>query len=499
MEMKAKYFILTTVAEAVFAGCTRDAYVGYDEPYKPVADSVAIGLGSSACAMTRVSAEEAASLLGNKFFVYGTKTKEGSTTAVFDNYVVEFKADADASADIDALGWEYAGKVSNKGVTQEVKYWDTEADHYTFVAVAGPAAGDITMDTTDGIRINVADNGDMNDIYVADRITATAADHITDSEASANSLYKDIVQFQFHKLGAQMRIGFYETVTGYAVKDLIFHIEGASAAKRELCVVATFPHSGSYDISYDDTTNSVIVGFSANGNDMEDSGSFGMLDYTYANTHEGNPSKPYLNTDGTATSTPVMAFLGTSSTEAVYGTGAFAGGGNQGKTSTYKPILPYEDNSQEMRLCVDYTLVALDGSCDSITVHDATVSVPGNFLKWRPNYAYTYLFKISENRENGETTITHSPRRDTTRQGSLQEITVHGSRQGATTQGSKVSGSENPADRFPITFDAMMVEAEDNTTAVYTADNRANKPYGAHGANGTYGTHGAYGAYQSQD
>ena len=55
-----------------------------------------------------------------------------------------------------------------------------------------------------------------------------------------------------------------------------------------------------------------------------------------------------------------------------------------------------------MQLRVDYTLVALDGSGDEIKVRDAYVSVPVEYLQWKPNHAYTYIFKISD-KSNGYT------------------------------------------------------------------------------------------------
>ena len=144
---------------------------------------------------------------------------------------------------------------------------------------------------------------------------------------------------------------------------------------------------------------------------------FGHLDYTSAYAQAGVVEKPYIDTEGKASATPVNAFLGTSSSQATFGKGYYTIDGTSGVASAYKPILPSEDNTLKMQLRVDYTLIALDGSRDSIHVRDAYVAVPANFLRWKPTYSYTYIFKISDN-SNGYTgnggggTVTTGPGRD---------------------------------------------------------------------------------------
>ena len=50
-----------------------------------------------------------------------------------------------------------------------------------------------------------------------------------------------------------------------------------------------------------------------------------------------------------------------------------------------------------MTLKMDYTLLSRDGTGETIQVTGATATVPADFTKWKPNYAYTYIFKISDN------------------------------------------------------------------------------------------------------
>lgn len=90
----------------------------------------------------------------------------------------------------------------------------------------------------------------------------------------------------------------------------------------------------------------------------------------------------------------------------------------------YTLFMPQADNDKTLSLKVNYTLTSLDGSGEQIKVKGATAVIPAKYLCWRPNYAYTYLFKISDN-TNGST-----------------------------------GGKDDPAGLYPITFDASVVETE---------------------------------------
>ena len=534
MKLKVFHIILVGVA---LAGCANESLVSDVDAIDPGSGGLtAIDFGSIAKAKTRISHEESAALLGNRFYVYGSKTKEGVTSPVFDNYVVEYTASSAGTTATNTQDWDYAGKVSRKGAIQGVKYWDYSAERFDFVAASGLAATELIQGTSEGMRINVADAAAMTSIYVADRVTATPTAKVATATEPATEAYKSTIQFLFRRLGAQMRIGFYETVPGYAVKDLIFYYIGAPSGSHDVGVGGAFPASGTYSVTYDDATNAATVEFAGAANEMTFSNSFGLLDYTSASTQEGISGQPYLNLDGTSSATPVNAFLGTSSSQATYAKGSYTIDGTPGVTSAYKPILPNEDNSMKMQLRVDYTLIALDGSGDSIHVRDAYVSVPVSFLRWKPNYSYTYLFKISDN-SNGYTgkggggTITTGPGRDPDPEhgGDSDPVVDSGTGEvippyipdpsypevpdpdnpGSTipdpaaplipnpaypagpkgdqhdpanpvpvpeiedpaNPGTYIPDPENPATLFPITFDAVVVEAEEGSQTVYTEIN----------------------------
>ena len=66
-------------------------------------------------------------------------------------------------------------------------------------------------------------------------------------------------------------------------------------------------------------------------------------------------------------------------------------------TSTKQMAVLPNSTGAALTLKMDYTLVSRDGTGETIQVTGATATVPADFTKWKPNYAYTYIFKISDN------------------------------------------------------------------------------------------------------
>jgi len=402
--MEMKRLLIAMLAGMILMACSSDHFLGDPATGKTeVEEPVAIDFGSTARAVTRASHEESAKLLNNKFYIYGAKTSStGTTNAPFDNYQVQYNASSAGTTDTNSSDWEYNGLTSKKGVPQGIRYWDFSAPKYEFVAAAGLADDEFITNTTDGMRIKVADADALTSIYVSDRITATPSAKAATDETPATKAYGNTVQFQFRRLGARMRVGFYETVPGYAVKDLVFYYIGAPSGSYTVGVGGAFPKEGTYTVSYDDATNAAVSTFAGAYNKMTFTNSFGLLDYTSAASEAGNAAMPYLAADGTLSATPVNAFLGTTSASATYGRGTYTIDGTPGVESDFKPILPNENNTLKMQLRMDYTLVALDGSGEELRIRDAYVSVPIQYLQWKPNYSYTYVFKISDS-SNGYT------------------------------------------------------------------------------------------------
>lgn len=396
-----KHLLFITAASVTLVGCTNDIFVGITNDETPE-EQIAIDFGSNTQAKTRANHAKSAELLGGKFYIFGQKTTSGTTSTIFDNYLLEYAEGTAGTTESNTADWEYVGKTSLKGVYQDIKYWDYSASEYNFVAVSGLGANETIKNTEDGMRIEVTDANALTSIYVADRITATPTAQAATATTPASVPYNQTVTFKFRRLGAQMRIGFYETVPGYAIKDLIFYYVGAPSGSRTVGVGAAFPTSGKFTVTYDDATNAAVTSFAGATNKLAFSNTFGELDYTSVSAVKAGQSTKYIAVDGSISDTEVKAFIGSSASEATFGKGSYTIDDTPDVISDYKPILPFEQNSLKMQMRVDYTLVALDGSGEEIHVRDAYVSVPVEYLKWKPNYSYTYIFKISD-KSNGYT------------------------------------------------------------------------------------------------
>ncbi len=386
---KAK-ILLAAATAMTLAGCSDEVSEMLPSQSLQQETQAPIMFSNVSNAVTRASHEQSAALLKNQVVFYGEKmTSAGATNAIFDNYLLKYSTGSAGSTETNVKDWEYVGLTSLKNAVQDVKYWDYTSSKYHFVAASGLASGETITNTTKGMTINVANASAMDGIYIADRITVEPKD------------YNKTVTFQFRRLGARMRIGFYETVPGYAIKKLIFYYVGAQSGNKVLGVGGAFPQSGKYNVTYGDD-NVATVKFNGGSNVMGWSSQFGELDYTSAASKVSGEGKEYIDENGQLTGTPVKKFLASSSAQPTFAKGYYTIDGQDGVYSDYKPILPNENNTLKMQLRVDYTLVALDGSGDEIKVRDAYVSVPVEYLQWKPNHAYTYLFKISD-KSNGYT------------------------------------------------------------------------------------------------
>lgn len=392
-----KHYILSAIAALALASCSSDDFLGNESRPVEGDNTTPIGFFSNAKNMSRATHTESAALLNNKFVVFGESFVGTTPTTIFDNYVVEYTANSAGSTTDNSSDWGYAGKTSLQGALQDVKYWNFSTDKYQFVAASGLASTESIKNTREGLRINVPSADAMTSIYVSNRATATPEAQTATSTAPASTAYKDVVTLNFRRLGAQMRIGFYETIPGYAVKDLVFYYIGAPSGSTTVGTGGAFPTSGKYSVTYDDATNEAHVKFAGTTNAMAFSNTFGKLQYTKAESKFLTDDKKYIDAHGTpvAAAAAPERFLGTSASTATFGQGSYTIDGVAGTTSTYRPILPNESNSLSIQLRLDYTLVALDGSGEEIQVRDAYVKVPLEYCKWAPNTSYTYLFKIT--------------------------------------------------------------------------------------------------------
>ena len=121
-------------------------------------------------------------------------------------------------------------------------------------------------------------------------------------------------------------------------------------------------------------------------------------------------------------------FIGRSSNTASYA--------GEAEGNYYTAYLPNEAGTN-LNLRVNFTLESIDGGAETIEVKGATAQVPSIYTQWKAGYAYTYIFKISD-KTNGHTGPYNPLFPDDT--------TIN----------------SDPSGLYPITFDAVVVNAEDN-------------------------------------
>ena len=230
---------------------------------------------------------------------------------------------------------------------------------------------------------------------------------------------------KFKNLGSKVRIALYETLPGYAVKDVNFYaLDGttnftdanknttaklisATGIPTSGTIQVYFPHVGTdnRDATPKPADYNLAAATVAEGSTTEKSPAFGSL-ANFATSYEGElTSGSYIGR-----TLPTATFAGTKAAE------------------YYQTVFPVS-TSEPLTLRVDYTLVSIDNSGEEIKIYGAKAVVPSTYTKWLPNYAYTYIFKISDN-TNGWT----SP---------------------------DASTDNTDPGLFPITFDAVVAEATD--------------------------------------
>ena len=260
---------------------------------------------------------------------------------------------------------------------------------------------------------------DLSQCYIADLVTVKKADYGDNP-----------VTFSFRQLGTKVRIGIYETVPGYSVRNVRFYTTGAILTDPSTQIVnnatifstgADIYTEGTYKVTYptvDETgnanNNQAHVTFTPKSGVAQTTiVKWGDLNYTIAEEGEKTPGNVYLGrTSNTA---------------------SFAGRADDNYYVTYLP----NETGTNLNLRVDFTLEAIDGGGETIEVKNAKAQVPSIYTTWKPGFAYTYLFKISD-KTNGRTGV-YDP-----------------------TQADDATVNSDPAGLYPITFDAVVVNAEDN-------------------------------------
>ena len=406
--MKTKYFIFAAIAAVGLVGCTNDDFVGNLSPNVVEETTVAdngIRFGGGFKAITRADkvGADAADLLNNEFVVLGMKGDGvvANMTKVFDNYSVIWAQNTAGTTESNTSDWEYVGKTNRYGLagSQAIKYWDFSANYYDFAAFStgkativadatGTATGAVSSGSVRASKITYSDASTGGYTLEGAR-DDLAKCYITDMKTVAKADYKKEVTMEFRSLASKVRIALYETVPGYSVENVHFYDNDATTTAVNATITNTIPTifgsdntafytSGKYTVTFP------TIGIANNGKTdynkahVAITGNAGVSSQTFGTTLVYTSDKTDNEPDG--------SYLKRSSQDP-----SFAG-----TDPYYVTVLPNE-NGNVLELRVNYTLVSTDGTGEKITVHGAKAFVPALYTKWLPNYAYTYIFKISDN------------------------------------------------------------------------------------------------------
>lgn len=405
-----KYLFIAASALAL-ASCSSEDFVGTEGGNVDNSANKAINFGGGTGKITRAGLEgdKAAEALGNHFVVFGDKTDaDDKTQSVYDHYDVQWKGTGNANiTQSNKKGWEYVGFTPNKntglenGAIQSIKYWDYSAKEYNFAAFSlGKKTGEtdpyekqVKYDATGAIatgnikiskisskatQYTVEGNvSDIAELYISDRITAKPS-----GATSPDINYQKEVQFNFRALKTLVRMGIFETVPGYSVKDVKFYSSANTTSAQATGNPGLYAEKNT--IPAGDGTATITFG----KNTSDGSYNKAMVEWT-AENNEKDITFENLKLKGAEFKEEAKdQYIGRVSSDASL-------------PANYKTVIP-STKIGALTLKVDYTLVSTDGSGETIKVTGAEATVPSEYTQWQPNYSYTYIFKISD-KTNGST------------------------------------------------------------------------------------------------
>ena len=387
--------------------CTSDTYLGDQEALR---GDVPISFDMSSPALTRTdkAGGEAASDLNNNFVVFGYKTmSDDSKQTVFTNYQAKYVANTAYTTASNSANWEYvgyknlaadmkehegvaafsakteSGLANEAAIDQTIKYWDFSATNYKFYAYSlgtGKTGSPITwanaslMSNNDTYTLQ-GDQEQLSACYISELLTVDNPSGSTPTE----------VNLRFLTIKSKLQLGFYETIPGYSVKELKFYATSGAGSSTTTPALyqdytapakPTLPKAGTYTVTFDENGKPQLAWAAAKS--------------------EGTQEGTQENVTFDAIATDELKTREYKEIEITPGEKLYLGrSSNTASMTAVKEVLPYAVGA-DLTLKVDYTLVSRDNSGETIKAVGATAVVPAAFTQWKPNYKYTYLFKISD-------------------------------------------------------------------------------------------------------
>ena len=398
--MKKNYLLAVALAIMTMASCSDNDFVG-DQGALNSSGNGAIAFNMNTPAVTRASktGSDAATLLANNFVVFGYKTVSASEQTVFDNYQVNYVANTANKTESNSANWEYVGyknlpfgttttsggvlntdgvaknaSGSSTNVEQSIKYWDFSASQYDFFAYSLGAGEPDDGDADSDPQYAKASQLSNSTYTLEGNATQLGACYISNKNTLTSlSTSTTEVDLEFRSFLSKVQLGFYEIIPGYSVTEVKFYPSAAagdaSTTPSLYAASAVLPNGGKYTITFDS---------------------------------EGKPQLALAASDPTPTTISKIDFSSTLTNYAGIdykeASANYLGRASNAATLTdIINVLPNPANTNALNLKMDFTLVSRDGTGETINMKGATAVIPAAYAQWKPNYKYTYLFKISDN------------------------------------------------------------------------------------------------------
>lgn len=403
-------FFIAAASTLALASCSSDDFLGEIQGNEQNGATSAINFGGDTGKITRATTKgnAAAELLENNFVVVGFKGSKtdaaNNETYAFDHYNVNFKDGSAFSTESNRAGWEYvnqdmkvkgtepAASLAQGGASQQtIKYWDHSCASYDFIAfsmgkkdAASKYATPTHVDKANLATAAYTLTGDVNTLsecYISDMKTVQEKDY-----------NKTSVSMSFRHLASKVRMALFEIVPGYVISDVKFYdaTSTTATANPEGTLIGNFNNSGTLTVYFPTTGtkhatekdyNKAHVKFTASTTE----GETGVLNFKkFGAVKYGNQAEGTIPEGST--------YLSQNAAKPSY----------CGADDYYQNVLPSEGAPSAITLRIDYKLTSVDGSNETINVKGATATVPAEYTEWKSGYAYTYIFKISQD-TNGST------------------------------------------------------------------------------------------------
>ncbi len=335
-----------------------------DSPDKTFA--ISFNATDSANVTTRAPRTTGLSDIGyNEIVVYGYKTLDNTIYNVMPGYTLKYVANTANSSTTNTTGWEYVGQGTDYlGLDQEIKYWDGNSTDYRFFAVLSDYKGNVkyngsdisasTTVTTEGSFSMEFNNLEYMTHAEDGKYYNSAGNEVAESKIPMYGILWQGDPAEYYNKPVELSF-----VKPYSLVRLVFERpEGSSK---------TVLGDDTHKITFGPKDNSTMTGD-------------GKVDVSWGMTGSRE----------TATAIPGSTTLPTMSLGGVELT-------NENERYQAWPeylMIPSTSKPVDFLCTVQVKTVNTSGA----TVYDPrTAVIPAQYMKWRPGYQYTYVFKISSN------------------------------------------------------------------------------------------------------